>query len=235
MGALTNLPEGDCLTVMKTIHLIVGMFSLGTVATQADVLRLSDGTILEGELGAPTEVTVRTAAGEKRVAFSLLPADIQERYWRNAAEDAASANGTVADSTVLDGDLAALADEVGLNVWERVATIGSFRDKPEKRGSGGLVVTKAFNALDENWISVYSPKDPVGQAGNWDSQITKARLFLEQTDVVMQRRWLENFIKAGEAVARRDSNEFAMTIRELKRTPLTIASLENSRNFFTAK
>ena len=61
-----------------------------------------------------------------------------------------------------------------------------------------------------------------------------ARL-LAQTSVFMQRRWLENFIKAGEAVARQDSNEFAMAVRELKRNPLAPASLENSRNFFTAK
>jgi len=220
---------------MKTIHLIVGMFSLGTLATQADVLRLSDGTILEGELGAPTEVTVQTAAGEKRVAFSMLPEEIQQRYWRKSAENATVANEPIADSTVLDGDITALADEVNLSVWERVTAIGSFRDKPEKRGTGGLVVTKAFNALDENWISVYSPKDPVGEAGNWNEQVAKARKLLEQTNVFMQRRWLENFIRAGEAVGRRDSNEFALMIRELKRSPLTIASLENSRNFFTAK
>ena len=48
----------------------------------------------------------------------------------------------------------------------------------------------------------------------------------------MQRRWLELFIKAGEAVARRDSNEFAAAIRELKRSRV---AAENSRNFFTAK
>lgn len=220
---------------MKSLHLIVGMFSLGTVATQADVLRLTDGTIVEGELGAPSEITVTTAAGEKRIPFSLLPPDVQQRYWRKAAEEAALASAATLASTVTSEDLAFLAAEVSLGTWEQVASISSFRDKPEKRGTGGLVVTKAFNALEENWPSVYPPKDVVGERGNWDEQVAKARQLLLQTTVFMQRRWLENFIKAGEAVARHDSNEFATMIRELRRNPLTTAVSENSRNFFTAK
>ncbi len=220
---------------MKTLHLIVGMFSLGTVATQADVLRLTDGTVLEGELGEPSEVIVKTAAGEKRIAFSLLPPEVQQRYWRQAAEQAALANAAAIVANVTATDLAALAEEVNLNTWEQVASISSFRDKPEKRGTGGLVIVKAFNALEANWNSVYSPKDPVGEEGNWDAQVTKARQLLSQTNVFIQRRWLESFIKAGEAVARRDSNEFAVMIRELKGNPLATASLENSQNFFTAK
>ncbi|MHA3774052.1 hypothetical protein ACXR0O_21195 [Verrucomicrobiota bacterium sgz303538] len=228
---------------MKTIHLIVGMFSLGTVTTQADVLHLTDGTVLDGEIGVPTEVTVRTTVGEKRIPFSLLPADVQQRYWRKSAEEAAVAKSTVEApavstspaSSITADDIIALANEVGLDTWGQVTAIGSFRDRPEKRGTGGLVVTKAFNALEENWVTVYSPKDPVGQAGNWDPQVAKARHFLAQTGQFMQRRWLENFIKAGEAVARRDSNEFALLVRELRRNPLTTAFVENPRNFFTAK
>ena len=45
-------------------------------------------------------------------------------------------------------------------------------------------------------------------------------------------RALESFIKAGEAVAARDSNGFATHVRELKRNGLAV---ENPRNFFTAK
>jgi hypothetical protein len=132
-------------------------------------------------------------------------------------------------------ELLNLANEVNLDTWEQVASIGSFRDRPEKRGTGGLVVTKAFNAIEENWVTVYSPKDPVGQAGNWDAQVARARQLQTPGTQFMQRRWLELFIKAGEAVSRRDSNEFASMVRELKRSPLTTASLETPRNFFTAK
>jgi hypothetical protein len=64
------------------------------------------------------------------------------------------------------------------------------------------VVTKAFNALDENWVSVYSPKDAVGTAGNWNEQIARARALQERTTQFLQRRWLELFIRAGEAVGK---------------------------------
>jgi hypothetical protein len=98
-----------------------------------------------------------------------------------------------------------------------------------------LVVTKAFNAIEENWVSIYSPKDPVGQAGNWGQQLARARELQASAHQFIQRRWLEVFIKAAEAVGRRDSNEFALQVRELKRSSLPMAALENPRNFFTAK
>ena len=172
---LTKAQGRDCLPEMKTLHLLVGMFSLGTLTTQADVLRLTDGTVLEGELGAPTEIIVNTAAGEKRVPFSLLSPEVQQRYWRKAAEQAALTSAVPQHFAVTADDLSFLGAEVNLDTWEQVAAIGSFRDKPEKRGTGGLVVTKAFNALEENWTSVYSPKDPVGEQRNWDVQVAKAR------------------------------------------------------------
>lgn len=225
---------------MKTTQLMVGLFSLGTAtALHADTFRLTDGTTVEGELDAPTEVTLKTATGERRVAFSLLPAEIQQRYWRKSAEVAAvAAVGTAPMAPVVDTDLANLAAEVSLDTWSQVAGITSFRDKPERRGTGGLVVTKAFNALEENWATVYGTKSPVGTAGAWEGQLTRARAMQERTTQFVQRRWLELFIKAGEAVARRDSNEFATLIREMSRSPLAgvaIVAPESGRNFFTAK
>ncbi len=216
---------------MKTIHLIVGMFSLATTpAVLADTLRLSDGTTLEGELGAPTEITFKTAAGEKRIPFALLPPEVQKLYGRDAVEKAAPATAEqpspAAPVAVLaaDEEFAALANDVNLDTWEQVTAIGSFRDRAEKRGAGGLVVTKAFNAIEENWVSVYSPKDAVGQAGNWAAQIAQAKLLQERAPQFLQNRWLAVFIKAGDAVARRDSKEFALLVRELKRSPLSTAT-----------
>ncbi len=179
----------------------VTMFPLGTVAVHADVIRLADGRVLEGQIAEPTEVTIHTTTGEQKVAFGLLPAEVQKAYWpkfaaiRAAAEAKALAEAR-AIPTVSDEDLAALASEVSLDIWQQVAAIGSFRDKPEKRGSGGLVVTKAFNALDENWVTVYSPKDPVGEAWNWSGQVAKAKGLLERSPQFMQRRWLE-FVRQG--------------------------------------
>jgi hypothetical protein len=229
---------------MKTI-LTVAMFSLGTVmmtTASAEPIQLADGTVIEGALGAPAEITVKTATGEKRIPFSMLPADVQGRYWRKAAEQsalAAAASHTAASSaTVADEELAALANEVNLATWEQVTAIGSFRDKPEKRGTGGLVVTKAFNAIEENWVSVYSPKDGVGLAGNWDAQVARAKTLAERAPQFLQKRWLALFVRAGEAVAHRDSDAFAAAVREMKRNPLNPAvavASENSRDFFPAK
>ena len=202
------------------------VFSLGTCSMVAEAIRLNDGTLLEGTPGAPTEISVHTASGERRVAFSQLPVQLQKLYWTAPAVAApsiptpATAPVTVG---VADEDLGSLANEVSLETWAQVAAIGSFRDKPDKRGPGGLVVTKGFNALEENWASVYSPKDPVGTAGHWNEQLGRARVLVGRNPQFLQRRWLELFIKAGEAVARRDSTEFALAVRELKRSPLSLA------------
>lgn len=215
-------------------NLIVSLSALvltSVTAARAEVIRLADGTILEGELAPPTEVTVNTASGPRKVAFILLPRELQRAYWAKAGE-ATNDPAPVAGAAVADEEIAALANEVNLEVWGQVTAIGSFRDKPEKRGTGGLVVTPAFNALEENWASVYSPKDTVGQSGNWDAQLTNARLLLTRPTQFVKKRWLESFIKAGEAVAARDSNGFATHVRELKRNGLAV---ENPRNFFTAK
>ena len=206
-------------------------FLAASVPVRAEAIQLADGTVLNGELAPPAEVVVKTAAGERKVAFALLPLDLQKVYWAKAGEAKADAQTQTA-GPVSDEELASLSNEVNLEAWAHVASIGSFRDKPEKRGSGGLVVTKAFNAIEENWASVYSPKDAVGQAGDWSGPLAKARAFQARPIQFLQKRWLDSFIKAAEAVEVRDSDEFATQVRELKRTKF---ASETPRKFFTAK
>ena len=221
---------------MKPINptLIVSLSSwllTATVPARAEAIPLADGTVLNGELAPPAEIVVKTAAGERKVAFALLPAEMQKVYWAKAGEVKTDTPPQTA-VPVSDEEIATLSNEVNLEAWAHVASIGSFRDKPEKRGTGGLVVTKAFNAIEENWASIYSPKDAVGQAGDWSGPLAKARAFQARPVQFLQKRWLDSFIKAAEAVAVRDSGEFAAQIRDLKRAKF---AAETPRNFFTAK
>jgi hypothetical protein len=124
---------------------------------------------------------------------------------------------------VKDEDLAALANEVNLDTWVQAAALASFQDQPDKRDASGAVTTKAANAIEENWVAVYSPKDAVGEAGNWDAQTVRARQMHERAIQYVQKRWLELFIKTGEAVARRDSSQFAHLVRELQKSPVNLA------------
>ena len=217
---------------MKSTHLLTtAMFlTLSALNLRAEVFKLADGTSLDGTLAVPGEVTIKTSAGERKVAFALLPPEVQRRYLPSA--EAPVAPEAAAAGPVTDAEMEALANEVSLEAWTQASSIGSFRDKPEKRGAGGLVVMKAFNAIEENWVTIYSPKDAVGVVGNWQEQVARARELEARSPQFMQRRWLELFIKAGDAVARRDSNDFAAALRELKRSRV---AAENSRNFFTAK
>ena len=217
---------------MKSTHLLTtAMFlTLSALNLRAEVFKLADGTSLDGTLAVPGEVTIKTSAGERKVAFALLPPEVQRRYLPSA--EALVAPEAAAAGPVTDAEMEALANEVSLEAWTQASSIGSFRDKPEKRGAGGLVVMKAFNAIEENWVTIYSPKDAVGVAGNWQEQVARAHDLEARSPQFMQRRWLELFIKAGDAVARRDSNDFAAALRELKRSRV---AAENSRNFFTAK
>ena len=221
---------------MKSTHFLTTatLLTMSALSMRAEVFKLADGTSLAGTLGAPSEVTIKTNAGERKVAFGLLPPAVQRRYapQTEVKPEAPAVPEPAAAGPVTDVEIDTLANEVSLEAWTQAASIGSFRDKPEKRGAGGLVVTKAFNAIEENWVTIYSPKDAVGVAGNWQEQVARARELEARSPQFMQRRWLELFIKAGEAVARRDSNDFAAAVRELKRSRV---AAENSRNFFTAK
>ena len=95
LATIPNYPLRD-LTLAAGFHsvLIVPLVGpeeiLGSLVLHADSIKLNDGTILEGTLGAPTEVTIQTASGEKRVAFALLPAEVQRAYWTKAATVAAT-------------------------------------------------------------------------------------------------------------------------------------------------
>lgn len=202
-----------------------------TLPARAEAIQLNDGTVLNGQLAPPAEVVIKTADGERKVAFALLPVDVQKVYWAKA-EEAKSDGQPMKTTPVADEEIASLANEVNLEAWASVASIGSFRDKPEKRGTGGLVVTKAFNAIEENWASVYKDKDVVGQARDWSAALVKARAMQARPIQFLQKRWLDSFVKAAGAVAARDSAEFAIHIRDLKRASLAGGS---PRNFFTAK
>jgi hypothetical protein len=133
---------------MKPINpsLVVSLLTVAfaTFAARAESIRLADGTVLEGELGAPSEVSIKTAEGERRVAFSQLSAEAQKSVWAKwtlagqGAEAAAAAPQLAAAlaGPAVEEALSALASEVNLETWEHIAAIGSFRDKPEKRGAG---------------------------------------------------------------------------------------------------
>ena len=219
-------------TINSTLIVSLSSFIIATsVSANAEAIHLTDGTVLTGQLAPPSEIVVKTAEGDRKVAFHLLPEKLQKVYWAVTAE---AKPGAVTSSvgSVSDEEIANLAREVNLEAWLQVATIGSFRDKAEKRGTGGLVVTKAFNAIGENWASVYSEKDAVGQAGDWSASLAKARVLQTRPIQFLHKRWLDSFIKAAEAVAARDSAEFAAHIRDLKRASL---AGEATRNFFTAK
>ncbi len=230
------LVAGDPRNMTPTINptLIVSLSSwliAASLPVRADAIQLTDGTVLTGQLAPPAEVVVKTAEGERKIAFALLPAELQRVYWSKAGPAKTDAP-PLATASVSDEEIANLANEVNLEAWAHAASIGSFRDKPEKRGMGGLVVTKAFNAIEQNWASVYSPKDAVGQAGDWSGPLAKARAMQARPVQFLQKRWIDSFVKAAEAVAVRDSGEFALHVRDLKRASL---AGETALNFFTAK
>ncbi len=218
--------------INSTLIVSLSSWLLATsLPARADAIQLNDGTVLDGQLAPPVEVVIKTAVGERKVAFALLPIDLQKVYWAKA-EDVKSDAQPTKTAPVADEEIASLASEVNLEAWVHVASIGSFRDKAEKRGTGGLIVTKAFNAIEENWASVYSPKDAVGLAGDWGSSLIKAKAMQARPVQFLQKRWLDSFVKAAEAIAVRDSGEFATHVRDLKRANL---AGEPVRNFFTAK
>ena len=189
---------------------------LGMMASvsHADLIRLSNGTVYEGELAAPVTVTIKTAQGDQTVPFAQLPPNLQAAYWKQPTLTAPVAG------PVQNEEIAALAASVNLKTWSLVTAYGSFRDKPERRGTGGLVVTKAFNAIEENWAGVYPAGHALAQTQHWQAAIERANALLARPNQYLQKRWLEGFVGAAEAVQRKDSAEFARNVRFLRGHPL---------------
>jgi hypothetical protein len=202
---------------MNTTYIKTMVVALSTMITaaNADVIRLSDGTAYDGDLAEPATVLIRTASGEVEVPFAKLPPELQRRYW--APKQAQTMAGPVTND-----ELAALAASVNLKTWAQVASIGSFRDRPEKRGTGGLIITKAFNAIEENWPGIYVEGHALSNTRHWQDALERAKNIMARQPQFLQKRWLETFISAAEAVNKRDSAEFAKQVRELRRS--TVAS-----------
>jgi hypothetical protein len=200
-------------TKITTLVVLLGM--LARVAT-AERIRLNDGTTYEGELGAPVAVTIQTATGAVQVPFASLAPETQRLYWQKKPEPAAAA----AAGPITNDDLAALSVSVHLKTWAQITAFGSFRDKPEKRGVGGLIVTKAWNAIEENWAGVYAEGHALAMRKHWQEAIERAKALLARQPQYLQKRWLETFIEAAEALNERDSAEFAQKVRALKASPL---------------
>lgn len=199
----------------KITTLVVLLGTMAQVAT-AERIRLNDGTTYEGELGPPATVTIQTATGAVQVPFASLAPETQRLYWQKKPDTAPPAVA----GPITNDDLAALSASVHLKTWSQITAFGSFRDKPEKRGAGGLIVTKAWNAIEENWAGVYAQGHALAAAKHWQDAIERAKALLARQPQYLQKRWLEMFIEAAEALNDRDSAEFALKVRALKQSPL---------------
>ena len=125
---------------------------------------------------------------------------------------------SIVRGAVSNEELAALANDVNLPVWMQLA------------------LSRSFTSVEEGWVAVYSPKDPVGAAGDWSAQLRIARALAGRTNTSGQRRWLELFVKAGEAVSRKDAVQFTAALRGLgSDVPSGGIALAANLNFFTAK
>lgn len=125
---------------------------------------------------------------------------------------------SIVSGTVTGEELAALANDVNLPAWTQLA------------------MGRDFTTIEEGWVAVYSPKDAVGAARDWKAQVKVARALAVRTSTAGQKRWLDLFIKAGEAVGRRDGMQFTAALRALESdSPAGRIALAANRNFFTAK
>lgn len=119
----------------------------------------------------------------------------------------------------LSSEMAVLANEVDLAAWVQIAAAGEIA------------------SLDEAWVTVYSPMDPVGAARSWGEQVAQARTISASTHDAREKRWLELFIAAGTAIDRHDAHAFSAALRAVvKEQPLARAELfAVGQNFFAAK
>ena len=140
--------------------------------------------------------------------------------------EADAESGTAADpqiestatGVVIGEELTSLANEVNLWTWTQLAR------------------SRDLTAIEESWVVVYSPKDPVGVARDWGTQVKRARSLNTRTATSVQKRWLGLFIKAGEAVERKDTAQFTVALHALEDDiPAKRTALAALPNFFTAK
>lgn len=119
---------------------------------------------------------------------------------------------------VSNDELAALSNAVNLPAWIQLAMGGDF------------------STIEEHWAAVYSPKDSVGAARDWSGQTTEARSLAARATHAGQKRWLGLFIKAGEAVGRKNAPQLTTALRALEAAaPSDRTALAANRNYFTAK
>lgn len=132
--------------------------------------------------------------------------------------EAGSQAESIVTSAVTGDELAALANDVNLPAWAQLA------------------LSPSFTSIEEGRVAVYSPKDAVGTARDWDTQVKVARHLAGRTRTPGQRHWLNLFIKAGEALARKDALRFASAVRALESEPwVGRIAIAGNPNFFTAK
>lgn len=125
---------------------------------------------------------------------------------------------SIVSGAVTGEELAALANDVNLPAWMQLA------------------LSRDFTSIEEGWVTVYLPKDPVGAARDWSEQVKTARSLSVRAGKTEQRRWLGLFIKAGEAIGRRDASQLSATLRALQ-SDLSVGriAIATTPNFFTAK
>lgn len=209
----TTMLQSSLFSSMTAV--ICGLAITASLASAATIT-LADGTVHEGELGPPVTVTIITAAGEQQVPFTQLPAELQAQYWKSPAVAVPVKTGPVTSEELL-----ALAQSVNFKTWAQVTAIASFRDRPEKRGAGGLVVTPGFNAIEANWVSVYPTGHALAAVRVWQEPVDRAKAMLKRPQQFLQKKWLEEFVLAAEALAKKDSAAFAIQFRSLKASTIS--------------
>jgi hypothetical protein len=121
-------------------------------------------------------------------------------------------------AAVSDDDLETLANAVNLPLWIQFS---------EAQGIG---------AIEQLWTEVYSPKDTVGAARDWNVQIVEARGLAAKADEAWKKRWLGLFVEAGKAVGRKNATQFEAALRALDSTPSPHrTAISDNRNYFRAK
>jgi hypothetical protein len=165
--------------------------------------------------GDPNSMTVRRTISLIGLALIFVEAPL---LCAGAGTPADTDAESVVRGAVSNEELTALANDVNLAAWTQLAA------------------SRDFTTIEEGWVAVYSPKDPVGAARNWSVQVQAARSLTVRASGASQKRWLSLFIRAGEAVGRKNTDQFTAALRALQSDsqPGSIAFVSD-QNFFTAK